>query len=1240
VVASVFLASCTANWKPVEPSLNPNSAIARYNWWIPFANLYSVWGAADGKELWAVGEGGTILHSVDGATWKPQASHTTAKLFSVRSTGEGRAVWAVGERGTILQNTGGAVWKLQASGTMADLLSVFVAADNKTTWVVGAKGTILRCVDGATWKPQMSGTEASLLAMYGTLDGTRLWVVGTGGTILTSTDGWTWQAQASNTTERIESAHGTGDGKTLWAAGSRGTILRSTDGMTWQHSQEVFTDLHSVFGTVDGRSLWATGDAGAILHSTDGVKWERQSSSFYYAIKSVYGTPDGKKLWAVGEHGAILYSADGSTWRRQDPHMSSMNSIYATGDGKTLWAVGERGMILQNTDGETWKPQASGTKADLLSVYGARNGTELWVAGAGGTILHSGDGRAWQPQVSNTTARIESIYGTGDGKTLWAVAGGGTILHSADGATWRPQISGTTADLNSVYGTGDGKTLWAVGRDATILHSTDGASWESQPNRARTNLGERGYLNSVYVAGHGKAVWAVGEDGAMMLNADGSGWQEQEEVRGQPYDLTAIRGIGNDKTLWAVGSRGTVLRDRNGLGWRLVPVGVDAFFRSVWGTDDGKTLWLAASWGPGEGGFAKGTYAGYYPFLVAARISQTLPESPRLELQLRCDSTYDGPVKLLVYGRNESKFKRERRGDLVPYRGSWHPQTCTFDAVPFIPDDLEVRSGDELYFDLTVETGEDYESYEFHAPYDPWRWFNDHRKPLGAVAAIVIVFTALFTLLFVQPLWNLRLYLALKQPLIDKLFAIPLAGPVLELIFNLCTFGLPWFVAHSRTLDAWVAEHRSAIERRWGEETLPARAAASDQQRTIEATPYVPLPLSIGDPSAGTLISQPTSDDISKLFSEKRTVIQVIGAGGAGKTTLARQCGLWALMGGRPGGIRGHAMLPVWIDDDMAADQKPLKPLIAVVQDKLATLLPEAKMDDLLLRALLKKQRMLPIIDRLSERSAATQEYVGKIYSSTRAEALLITTRRAIAVEGVTPIRVFPQPLNERTLLYFMQVLLQSGGANDKPEPTNVSLDKQVKLDEKLSALYRNSVRADGNLLPLPVRLFVEEAKGIIAASGSLDSLPQSIPDVYSRYLERVNPDNPSVPNFMSHAEMLRAAKILAKLALGDDLIPKEFYAEEAAAELKRQGWADSQKVDPIQRLVDNGVLISKGELLRRLKFVLDPIAAAAHLQEARHDPARLRSLRDNAKQAMGFLAWISTDKNSPKIEDFAVRYR
>jgi hypothetical protein len=137
--------------------------------------------------------GGTILHSVDGATWKPQASGTANFLLSVYGSGDGKTLWAVGYGGTILHSADGATWQPQTSGATNDLYSVYGSGDGKTLWAVGDGGTILHSADGATWQPQASGTTNALNSVYGSGDGKTLWSVGASGTILTTHDGGvTW----------------------------------------------------------------------------------------------------------------------------------------------------------------------------------------------------------------------------------------------------------------------------------------------------------------------------------------------------------------------------------------------------------------------------------------------------------------------------------------------------------------------------------------------------------------------------------------------------------------------------------------------------------------------------------------------------------------------------------------------------------------------------------------------------------------------------------------------------------------------------------------------------------------------------------------------------------------------------------------------------------------------------------------------------------------------------------------
>jgi photosystem II stability/assembly factor-like uncharacterized protein len=70
--------------------------------------LYSIVGTPDGKQLWAVGDFGTILESDDGgATWATRNSGTERALFSVLCTPDGKHLWAVGQFGTILESDSG-----------------------------------------------------------------------------------------------------------------------------------------------------------------------------------------------------------------------------------------------------------------------------------------------------------------------------------------------------------------------------------------------------------------------------------------------------------------------------------------------------------------------------------------------------------------------------------------------------------------------------------------------------------------------------------------------------------------------------------------------------------------------------------------------------------------------------------------------------------------------------------------------------------------------------------------------------------------------------------------------------------------------------------------------------------------------------------------------------------------------------------------------------------------------------
>jgi len=112
-------------------------------------------GIISGADVYALGAGGTILH-YDGTTWTARTSGTTNALRSatgaVTPAGVVTDLWAVGDGGTILHSGDGVTWSAQVSGTTNDLTGVSAVAANDV-FAVGDKGTILH-YDGTAWTQQ------------------------------------------------------------------------------------------------------------------------------------------------------------------------------------------------------------------------------------------------------------------------------------------------------------------------------------------------------------------------------------------------------------------------------------------------------------------------------------------------------------------------------------------------------------------------------------------------------------------------------------------------------------------------------------------------------------------------------------------------------------------------------------------------------------------------------------------------------------------------------------------------------------------------------------------------------------------------------------------------------------------------------------------------------------------------------------------------------------------------------
>ena len=195
------------------------------------ANLHGVW--AQGGDLYAVGEGGVILHSSGDGSWSAQTSGVTVELDAVWGSGAAD-IYVVGASGTILHSTGNGTWTAQ-SGAPTDNLHAVWGSGAGDVYAVGTAGTILH--SHGNWMVEHSGpTGLSLSGVWGA-SATDVYAVGEslgGGSIVLHSAGdgnWTMQA----ITQPLIRIFGTTTD--VYAIDSQSIYRRQTDGswMTLHH---------------------------------------------------------------------------------------------------------------------------------------------------------------------------------------------------------------------------------------------------------------------------------------------------------------------------------------------------------------------------------------------------------------------------------------------------------------------------------------------------------------------------------------------------------------------------------------------------------------------------------------------------------------------------------------------------------------------------------------------------------------------------------------------------------------------------------------------------------------------------------------------------------------------------------------------------------------------------------------------------------------------------------------------
>jgi HEAT repeat protein len=287
-------------------------------------------------------------------------------------------------------------------------------------------------------------------------------------------------------------------------------------------------------------------------------------------------------------------------------------------------------------------------------------------------------------------------------------------------------------------------------------------------------------------------------------------------------------------------------------------------------------------------------------------------------------------------------------------------------------------------------------------------WVSDHPWVIVGVLYVPAWLALWGLLLWLRPDWllllneELRPYTDVPIPRTD--YKVPLRALIL----------LKYFHYRPRVLDAWVRRHIDA-----------ARSNFENLQTVEERRVRVASPVSLND---GDPLPDLVPANLRTDFSQGPCRLLLAGEGGCGKTSLACKIGQWAMADDANQRLGRHLMLPVLVEHDFAAStDKDTPSLLQVVAGQLQALTgAEQAPADELLEHLLRKRRVLVIVDHFSEMSETTRRAVRPGTKDFPVNALIVTSRSEEELATVPRLVLKPLLVQNTHLSAFLENYLKA----------------------------------------------------------------------------------------------------------------------------------------------------------------------------------------------------------------------
>jgi HEAT repeat protein len=429
------------------------------------------------------------------------------------------------------------------------------------------------------------------------------------------------------------------------------------------------------------------------------------------------------------------------------------------------------------------------------------------------------------------------------------------------------------------------------------------------------------------------------------------------------------------------------------------------------------------------------------------------------------------------------------------------------------------------------------------------------------IVAYIVVNIISYSLYLISPLTLLKVNDFFQQH--TKFLRIGKWEPLKYLFF------IPSRLQHgTRVLDAWVYAHISV-----------AKAEFASKGTVKDRNVYISLPVTLD----GAILPTLATESLRPTFEKGQAYLLICGEGGAGKTSLACQIAKWAMAeeGTR---LCPHLMLPVLIEDEIDISVGSAKnPLNEAIRGQLRVLIQsEVPIPEKLLLELLKRKRVLVIVDHLSEMSEGTRKQISPAQPDFPVNALVVTSRIEERLDGVSKTVLKPMRVQGNQLSSFMDAYLTSIGK------------RSLFNDEQFFEVCRTLSVMVGkrDITILLAKLYADQRIAIREGTAN-DELARNIPELMLSYLNNINrsatdldPDDRMVQ---------KVAKIIAWECVKD-----KFRSTVAKRESILLALAGESKPAELMRYAENRLRLihTRGPDKNQIRFALDPLAeylAALH---------------------------------------------